>query len=168
MSEQQSAEATESTTAESQEQQQGDPAEQLGEGGKKALDAERKRAAEAEKQAKALQAQIDALNDSKLTETERLQKQLEELSSKYEAAQLASTRDRVAVSEQIPEGLVGYLTGTSEDEIRESAKQLKAAIAEAAKPGTPAPDPSQGAHGASTGGSASDQFAEYVAQRLNH
>ena len=168
MAEQQSAEVTEAPEGESQEQKQGDPAEQLGEPGKKALDAERKRAAEAEKRVKALEAQIEEKANASLSETERMQKQLEDLSSKYEAAQLASTRDRVAVSEQIPEGLIGYLAGTSEDEIRESAKQLKAAIAEAAKPGTPAPDPSQGAHGASKGGSASDQFAEYFAQRLNH
>lgn len=167
MADEQSVEATEAPATDPQEKQ-GDPAEQLGEGGKKALEAERKRASEMEKQAKALQAQLDALNDSKLTETERLQKQIEDLSSKYEAARIESTRDRVAVSEQIPEGLIGYLTGSTEDEIRDSAKQLKAAIAEAAKPGTPAPDPSQGAHGASSGGSASDQFAEYVAQRLNH
>lgn len=146
--------------------EQSDSAE-LGDGGKKALDAERKRASEAEKQAKTLQAQIDALNDAKLTETERLQKQLDDLSSEYAKAQIESARNRVATEEQIPAGLVGYLVGDSEDSIRESAKSLKSAIAEASKPGTPAPDPSQGASGVTAGGSTASQFASYVASKLN-
>ena len=128
------------------EQRQGDPAEHLGEGGKKALDAERKRAAEAEKQAKALQAQLDALNDSKLTETQRLQKQFEELTSQYQASQIEATRNRVIAAEQIPSSLAGFVSGDDEAAMVASAQALKTALAEASKPGTPVPDPSQGAH----------------------
>src|SRR5690606_12267915 len=109
MADEQAAQAVEST--ENTEAAQSDSVEALGEGGKKALDAERKRAAEAEKQAKALQAQIDALNDAKLTETERLQKQLDALTADYQAAQVDAARNRVAAEEQIPAGLVGYLAG---------------------------------------------------------
>lgn len=149
------------------EQTQGDPADGLGEGGKKALEAERKRASEAEKQAKALQAQLDALNDSKLTETERLQKQIEDLSTRYEQAQLAETRNRVAVAEQIPSQLVGYLAGSDEAELIDSAQTLKAAIAEATKPGTPKPDPSQGAQGKPAGGTNAEQFASFLTSKLS-
>ncbi|QCR53214.1 hypothetical protein C1N80_06210 [Brachybacterium sp. SGAir0954] len=163
MADEQTTEAPEAT-----QEQQGEPAEQLGEGGKKALDAERKRAADAEKRVKALEAQLEEKANASLSEAELMQKQIEALSAKYEAAQQASLRDRVAVSEQIPEGLIGYLTGSTEDDIRDSAKQLKAAIAEAAKPGTPAPDPSQGAHGASSGGSTADKFAQFFAERINN
>lgn len=156
----QAVEATDNT------EQQGDPAE-LGDAGKKALDAERKRAGEAEKQAKALQAQLDALNDSKLTETQRLEKQLAELSSRYEETQLAATRDRVAVSEQIPPQLVPYLSGKDESELLDSAKALKAALAEATKPGTPLPDPSQGAQGTSPTSSTAQQFASFLENQLS-
>lgn len=165
MADEQAAPVAEST--ESAEAVQSDSVE-LGEGGKKALDAERKRASEAEKLAKELKAQVDALNDSKLSETERLQKQLDALAADYQAAQVEAARNRVAAEEQIPAGLVGYLTGTDEASIRESAKVLKSAIAEASKPGTPAPDPSQGAaNGGAVGGSTASQFASYVASKLN-
>lgn len=140
--------------------------EALGEGGKKALEAERKRADGAEKTAKELKAQIDALSDAKLTETERLQKQLDALAADYQAAQVEAARNRVAAEEQIPAGLVGYLTGSDESAIRESAKVLKSAIAEASKPGTPAPDPSQGAKGAPVGGSTASQFESFFNQKL--
>lgn len=153
--------------AQGSKQTQGDPADGLGEGGKKALEAERKRASEAEKQAKALQAQIDALNDSKLTETERLQKQIEDLSTRYEQAQLAETRQRVAVAEQIPSQLVGYLAGSDEAELIDSARTLKAAITEATKPGTPKPDPSQGAQGKPAGGTNAEQFASFLTSKLS-
>lgn len=145
--------------------EQSDSGEVLGDGGKKALEAERKARADAEKAAKDFKAQLDALNDAKLTETERLQKQLDALTADYQAAQVEAARNRVAAEEQIPAGLVGYLTGTDEAAIRESAKVLKSAIAEASKPGTPAPDPSQGAAtGGAVGGSTASQFEGWFNQ----
>lgn len=130
-----------------EEQQQGDPAEQLGDAGKKALDAERKRADEAEKTAKALQAQLQAKEDASLTETQRLQKQLDELRASYQAAQLDAIRNRVIAEQSIPPQLAGFVSGDDEAALVASAQSLKAAVAEATKPGTPTPDPSQGSHG---------------------
>lgn len=162
-----STEATESTEAvDSTAEQQGDPAE-LGDAGRKALDAERKRASDAEKRSKALQAQLDALNDSKLSETERMQKQLADLTGRYEEAQLAAARDRIAVSEQIPPQFVPYLSGKDETELLDSAKALTAALAEAMKPGTPKPDPSQGAKGTSASSSTAQQFASFLESKLS-
>ena len=164
MADETTAEAVEST--ESTEQAQSDSGEVLGDGGKRALEAERKARADAEKAAKDFKAQLDALNDAKLSETERLQKQLDALTADYKAAQVDAARNRVAAEEQIPAGLVGYLTGDDESAIRESAKVLKSAIAEAAKPGTPAPDPSQGASGAGAGGSTTSQFEQFFNANL--
>lgn len=159
MADETTAEVVESTD---QGEAQSDSAEVLGDGGKKALDAERKARTEAERVAKELKAQVDALNDSKLSETERLQKQLDALTADYQAAQVDAARNRVAAEEQIPAGLVGYLTGADEVSIRESAKVLKSAIAEASKPGTPAPDPSQGAAtGGAVGGTTAAQFEAF-------
>ena len=147
--------------------EQSDSSEVLGDGGKKALEAERKARADAEKAAKDFKAQLDALNDAKLSETERLQKQLDALANDYKAAQVDAARNRVAAEEQIPAGLVGYLTGDDESAIRESAKVLKSAIAEAAKPGTPAPDPSQGASvNGAAGGSTASQFEQFFNSKL--
>ena len=165
MADEQAAQAVEST--ENTEAAQSDSGEVLGDGGKKALEAERKARADAEKAAKDFKAQLDALNDAKLSETERLQKQLDALTADYQAAQVEAARNRVAAEEQIPAGLVGYLTGSDEAAIRESAKVLKSAIAEASKPGTPAPDPSQGAASAgATGGSTASQFESYFNSKL--
>ena len=130
----------EATTA----QQQGDPVEQLGDAGKKALDAERKRADEAEKTARSLQAQLQAKEDASLTETQRLQKQLDELHASYQAAQLDAIRNRVIAEQSIPPQLAGFVSGDDEAALVASAQSLKAAVAEATKPGTPTPDPSQG------------------------
>lgn len=127
------------------EQEQGDPAE-LGESGKKALAAERKRADDAVKAQKALQAQLDQAADANLTETQRMQKQLEELTSQYQASQVEATRNRVIASEEVPASLAGFVSGGDEAAMVASAQALKAALADASKPGTPAPDPSQGSH----------------------
>ena len=56
---------------------QGDPVE-LGDGGKKALEAERKRANALDKQLKAFQAEREAAEAAKLTELERAQKAAKE------------------------------------------------------------------------------------------
>lgn len=127
------------------EQPQGDPAE-LGEAGKKALAAERKRADDAVKAQKALQAQLDQAADANLTETQRMQKQLEELTSQYQASQLEATRNRVIASEGVPASLAGFVSGADEAALVASAQALKAAVAAATAPGTPVPDPSQGSH----------------------
>ena len=155
----------EAGTVDDAEQAQSD-SDALGEGGKRALEAERKARAEAEKSVKALQEKVDALSGEKLSETERLQQQIDALISENKAAQLDAARNRVAATEGIPAKLVPYLTGDDEASLLDSAKAIKSAIAEAAKPGTPAPDPSQGATGVRDGGSTADQFASFVTAQL--
>ena len=165
MADEQAAPVAEST--ESTEAVQSDSVEVLGEGGKKALEAERKRASEAERSAKELQAQIDAINDAKLTETQRLEKQLSELQANYQASQIESARNRVIATEGVPSTLADFVVGDSEQALQASARALLAAIAEASKPGTPAPDPSQGAAtGGAVGGSTASQFESFFNSKL--
>ena len=104
MADETTAEAVEATETNTE---QSDSSEVLGDGGKRALEAERKARADAEKAAKDFKAQLDALNDAQLTETARLQKQLDALTADYRAAQVDAARNRVAAEEQIPAGLVG-------------------------------------------------------------
>lgn len=139
------AEAAPTPTPTDDEQPQGDPVE-LGDAGKKAIAAERKRADEAVKAQKALQAQLDQAADANLTETQRMQKQLEELTSQYQASQLEAARNRVIASEEVPTSLAAFVSGADEAAMVASAQALKAALEDASKPGTPAPDPSQGSH----------------------
>lgn len=163
MADEQATAVVEST--ESVEQAPSD-SEQLGEGGQKALAAERKARADAERSAKELQAQIDAINDAKLSETQRLEKQLSELQANYQASQIESARNRVIATEGVPATLAEFVVGDSEQALQASARALLSAIAEASKPGTPAPDPSQGAKGAAVGGSTASQFESFFNSKL--
>lgn len=131
------------------EDQQGDPAD-LGDAGKKALAAERKRADEAEKRAKALTAQLEEKENSSLSETELLRKQFEEMSSKYEEERRTGFRKDAASAAELPAFLARQIEGDSYESMLESAKALKSEfdseLTARTKPGTPIPDPSQGSH----------------------
>lgn len=122
---------------------QGDPAD-LGDGGKKALDAERKRAAAAEKSAKSLQAQLDEIKQANLSELEKAQKAAAESTARLAEYEQTTLRQRVALAEGMPADLVDRLRGTTEEEYTADAKALMALVK---APITPRPDPSQGGHG---------------------
>lgn len=123
------------------EQTQGDPVE-LGDGGKKALDAERKRAAAAEKSAKALQAQLDEIKQANLSDLERAQQAAAESAARLAEYEQTTIRQRVALKESVPPELVDRLRGTTEEEYTADAQALMALVK---APTTPRPDPSQGA-----------------------
>lgn len=123
------------------EQTQGDPVE-LGDGGKKALDAERKRAAAAERSAKALQAQLDEIKQANLSDLERAQQAAAESAARLAEYEQTTIRQRVALAEGVPPELVDRLRGATEEEYTADAQALMALVK---APTTPRPDPSQGA-----------------------
>lgn len=151
---------SETTTTEQptepQEQTQGDPADApLGEGGKKALDAERTARKAAETAAAELQKQLDALNAEKMTDLERAQdaaKKAEEAAAKATADAL---RFRVAAKHGITdEDAELFLTGSDAETLERQAARLVERT-----PTTPKPDPSQGGSGESRQASPADSFA---------
>lgn len=113
----------------------------LGDPGKKALVAERQKADTERQRADALQKQID---DAKLTADQKAAKELE--SAKGESAEAKSLVEkyRIAAKKGLDLQIAERLVGSTTAELEADADKLKALMG--TKPGTPAPDPSQG-HG---------------------
>lgn len=152
---------------------QGDP-DQLGDAGKRALAAERKRADDAEKARKALQDQIDQIEAAKLSDLEKAQKAATDAATTAAQAQQETLRLRVAMAKGIPASLVDRLRGTTEDEITADADELlkfvnTSAATAGQQPAGPRPDLAQGARGGSgTTGDPATQFAAFLNKQLTH
>lgn len=123
---------------------QGDPDEALREPGKKALEAERNRANELEKKLNGLLVEREAAETAKLSELEKAQKLASEASAELTRLRTENVRNKVAIDKGIPADLVEFLTGDTEGDIAAKADLL---LARLNTPGTPKPDPSQGAKG---------------------
>jgi hypothetical protein len=118
--------------------------QELGDGGKKALQAERDARKQAEKTAAELTARLKEFEDSKLSELERAQKEAAENAAELARLRTENTRSKVAIEKGVPADLVEFLTGDTEGDIAAKADLL---LARLNAPGTPKPDPSQGAKG---------------------
>ena len=117
--------------------------EALGDAGKAALSAERKARRDAEKRAQEFEAKVKEFEQSKLSEQERLTKQLEEARAVAATAQAEALKLRIAAETDLPADLHEFLVGSDEADLRSKAERLKAATATGTR--RPMPDPSQGA-----------------------
>lgn len=121
----------------------------LGDGGKAALQAERKARREAEKAAADALAKVKEFEQRDLSAQEKLAQQVQELEAKAARAEAEALRLRIAADTDLPADLHEFLVGSTEEELRAKAEKLKAATASGAR--RPQPDPSQGAKPDSTG-----------------
>jgi colicin import membrane protein len=122
---------------------QGEPAEDesLGEGGKKALKAEREARTAAERQAAEFKAKLDKIEAANLTDLERAQKEAREALDDAAKARTDALRFRVAAQHGISEEDADlFLTGTDAETLTKQAVRLKERT-----PTAPKPDLSQGA-----------------------
>jgi hypothetical protein len=122
---------------------QGDPVEaDLGEGGKKALKAERDARAAAEKQAAELKARLDKIEAANMSDLERAQKEAADAREAAAKATAEALRFRVAAQHGISdEDAELFLTGTDLETLNRQATRLKERT-----PTAPQPDLSQSAH----------------------
>lgn len=134
-------------------------APELGDAGKKAIAAERRRADAAEKALKALQAEADERATSELSELERLKKENADLLSGKSAAELAALRSQVALEKGLPANLAARLQGDDYDALTADAESL-AELVTGNKPATPKADPSQGAKPTGGATTTAQQFAD--------
>ena len=142
----------------------GAPDAPLGEPGKKALQAERDARRQAEQQAAALQAQIDAINAEKLTDLEKAQQSAADAAARADEATREALRYRYAAKHGISdEDAALFLTGADEATISAQAERLAATLT---APKTPMPDLSQGGHGKPPAGSTAEQFAQFLTNKL--
>ena len=118
--------------------------QELGDGGKKALQAERDARKQAEKTNAELAARLKEFEDSKLSDLERAQKEAADNAAELARLRSENVRSKVALDKGVPADLVEFLTGDTEGDIAAKADLLMARLN---TPGTPKPDPSQGAKG---------------------
>jgi hypothetical protein len=146
---------------------QGDP-EALGDAGKQALVAERKRADDAEKALKAANLKLQQAEDADKTELEKAQSRIKELEAAN--ATLASDltdRDKTilrlntGIDEGLPKNLIARLQGDDEESIKADAASLRELVPDNTPSPFPKADPSQGPKGAGKTSNA-DQFAQQL------
>lgn len=112
--------------------------EKLGEGGLKALQAERAARAAAEKRANDAQAALDAERNAAAVARQEA-----------DAAKVEALKYQVAVEQGVPVSLAGRLVGTTREELEADAKTVKASLTPTFVPPT---DPSQGKDQGGKGG----------------
>lgn len=119
------------------------PDEPLGEGGLKALKAERAARADAERQAAELAARIKEFEDAQKSEAERQAERLAELEKSARENEIARVRYEVAAEAGLSLDAAKRLHGGTREELAADAVELKRLL-ESAVPNVPRPDPSQG------------------------
>lgn len=111
---------------ESESQPQSDSETALSDPGKKALAEERRRAAAAEKAAKALQAKLDALEAEKLSKEEKALKDAADAADRAARAEAEALRWRIAAKHGISdEDAELFLTGVDEETLSRQAERFK-------------------------------------------
>lgn len=144
--------------------EQGQEQQELGDGGKKALQAEREARKLAEKRAAEAEAKIKAAEVAQLSDIERAQREASEAAAELAAIRAENLRNRVALSKGVPADLVEFLTGDTEEDIAAKADTL---LARLNAPTSPKPDPSQGAKGGERRTTTGDQFAAFFNDNLS-
>lgn len=126
-------------------QTQGDPAE-LGEGGKKALEAERTARKAAEKAAADLQAKLDDINRANETELDKARREATEAREQAQQAAADAIRFRIAAEKGITDNVDLILTAGDEDTMRRQADLWVSRTPDTTA--GPRPDLTQGGSGA--------------------
>lgn len=161
-------EAPEGAENEAQDTQEGatpnDVAEGLGEGGKKALSAEREARKAAEKTAAELKAKLDEIEQANLSDLEKAQQAAKAATDRLAEIESTSLRQKVAIEKGVPAKWVDRLRGDTEEELAADADQILADVQQS--PTTPKPDLSQGSQGTPQPASTADKFAAAFEGRL--
>jgi hypothetical protein len=150
---------------------QGDPApaaedKPLGENGEKALKAEREARTAAEKQATALQKQLDDIAAANLSDLEKAQKQAKDAQDAAAKASAEALRYRIAAEKGITDNVDLILTASDEETMRKQA-DLWSSRKDGTAPG-PRPDLSQGAQGITAAGTSPEQeFANFLGAQMS-
>lgn len=110
--------------------------DKLGEGGKKALDAERERAKALDKELKALKAAQQKAERAKLDDTERAKAEAADAADRADKAERRAALLEAAVKHKLDSDDLELLEDTPVDKIDARAKKLAALRKESSKPGS--------------------------------
>lgn len=141
-----------------------DTPDDLGDAGKKAIDAMKRERNAARRERDVLQARLAEIEQSNLSDLEKAQKAAAEAQQRLADFEARSMRQQVALDKGLPAELVDRLRGDTEEDLADDADRLLALIS---APRNPAPDPTQGGRG-SAPSRPGDIFAEFFEGRLNH
>ena len=138
-----------------------DATSDLGDNGKKALDAERRARKAADKALTEMAAKLQAFEDANKSETEKAATRAEAAEKRALEAEAKVMRADVADELKVPMELRKFLTATDEEGLRAQAEEVLSAFtaATAASRTTPRPDPTQGAKPAALGDTLDDRIA---------
>ena len=137
---------------------------ELGEGGKKALSAEREARKAAEKSVAELKAQLDKIEEANLSDLEKAQKAAAAAEQRLAEIESTALRQKVAIEKGVPAKWVDRLRGSTEEELAADADLILADVQQS--PTTPKPDLSQGGQGTPPPASVADKFAAAFEGRL--
>lgn len=139
----QTAPADQEATENAREGAQEADEQELGAGGKRALSAEREARRAAERELSEARAALKEIEDAKLSELERAQRDAQEAREELAALRVENTRYQVVQTKGVPAELAEFITGDTEEEMAAKADLLLARLP--ASPSTPKPDRTQGA-----------------------
>ncbi len=108
----------------------------LGDAGKRALEAERKARKAAEKRAADAEARVKAADDAGKTEVERLQGQVADLTKQAEAAIARVDRYEVAAAKGLSLAQARRLVGATKDELEADADEMRSELGLDKEPAT--------------------------------
>lgn len=138
----------------------------LGEKGKAALAAERKRANEAERANKDLQKRLKAVEDRDLSELDKAKRDAAEATERANRFERERMQAKVALEKGVPAGLADRLRGDTETEMAADADTLLADVKRTTT-GTPKPDRSQGSAGSNDAALNGDPLLRDLKHKLN-
>lgn len=107
------------------------PKDELGDAGKKALDAERKARRDAENALKAAEHELDKLkadSDSTKSEMDKVLSKIDGLEKRAADAERKALVAEVAQAKKLPAAIAGRLTGTTKEELEADADELIEAL----------------------------------------
>lgn len=142
-----------------------DPPQDLGDGGKKALAAERQRAKAAERRASELEARLKEIDDAGKSEAERASERVAAAEKAATEAEQRALRLEIAAEKGLTSAQAKRLVGATREELEADADELLTTFG-TSKPTGPKPDPSQGAKGKPTR-QRSGSLDAAVATRMN-
>ena len=121
--------------------EQSESADILGDGGKKALAAEREARKTAEKVAADYKTKLDQIEQASLSDLEKAQQTAKDAQDQLANLTRENLRNSVALTKGVPADLAQFLTGDTEEALAAQADTL---LARLNTPTTPKPDLSQG------------------------
>lgn len=156
---QESGAAAEEAGAEAVVESTEEQAPELGDAGKKAIQAERDARKAADKRADELAAELKSIRDAQLSVEDRAKQEAAATAAELAALRLESNRKTVALDKGVPVDLLEFLTAETKEAMEAQADTLLARIN---APKTPKPDTSQGASGTTSNLSTAQQFAQWT------